>query len=561
MNNPLYTENFKNFFDTISIQVSSIEELLLHSDEAIKHVSDILHIGKITASLNAPSTIFDLSGIKKGTTFYTNPNGYDTDNIYEHPYKTGENGDALYTVYPTKGYIWSKEETEVINLILDCLYAFSGRARLVSLMNKAHITDSLTGLPNLRGLFKFAIPLVQRKIFHEYTCMYINIRNFKYINKYLGPREGDRLLMMYAHNVKKFTSEDEIFVRLGGDNFFAIIKNSSVDQFLKAVNPITLLATKDDQAIKYMAEARIGVYPITPDDTLDTAMEAATITYNLARNHSNDLHMWFNQEMLDTVMYSKMVSSSFHQALQNDEFIVYYQPKVLLADNSICGCEALVRWNKNNELISPAKFIPVLEQEGTICELDFYVLDKVCKDIRNWLDAGIEPICTSVNFSKHHLRNNNLHNDVQAILNKYNIDSKLIEIELTETSGYENLDSLITFFNSMKKIGITTSIDDFGSGYSSLNLLKDINVDVIKLDRTFFDINSTGEKERIVLKNITNMINELGILILAEGVETTEQAQFLKSINCHMVQGFLFDKPLPHDIFERKLINRASYNI
>lgn len=561
MSSHLFTDSFKNFFQTLATQVSSIEELTFHTNKAINYIAEYLHIGKVTASLNAPSTILDICGGNKTTTFYVNSNGFDTDNFYKHTYQTGENGQANYTAYPTKGYVWSKEETDDIILIFDCLYTFSGRARLVSLLNKATITDNLTGLPNLSGLIKFAQPLVQNKQFHEYTCMYINIRNFKFINRSVGSKQGDKLLMTYAQIVNNFLQEDEILARLGGDNFFAIIKNSSVDAFLESINPITLLATIDNKITKYTAESRIGVYPTTPNDTLDTAMEAAAITYNVARNYSNHPHMWFKHEMLDSVMHTKMVSSSFHSALQNDEFIVYYQPKISLSDNSICGCEALVRWFKNNGLIPPGQFIDILEQEGMICELDFYVLDRICRDIRAWIDAGIQPVCTSVNFSKHHLRNNNLHNDVMAVLSKYDIDTSLIEIELTETTGYEELNSLKTFFNKMKELGITTSIDDFGSGYSALNLLKDIDVDVVKLDRTFFGITSTGEKERVVIRNIVNMINELGMLILAEGVETTEQSEFLKSVNCHMAQGFLYDKPLPHNIFQNKLINKETYTI
>lgn len=252
----------------------------------------------------------------------------------------------------------------------------------------------------------------------------------------------------------------------------------------------------------------------------------------------------------------------FPKALEQEEFLVYYQPKVSLPENRLCGCEALVRWLREGKIVPPMEFLPVLEREGSICALDFYVFEKVCCDIRKWLDTGIEPVRISVNFSKVHLHNLQLAEDIIAVMEKYSVDSKYIEIELTETLSYENYQTLIKFVDAMKKKGIHTSIDDFGTGYSSLNLLKDLNVDIIKLDKSFLqNIEKRNKQDEIVIKNIVNMVKELDMEVIAEGVETFDQADFLRNINCCMAQGFLYDRPLPQKEFQKRLTGERTYAV
>ena len=252
----------------------------------------------------------------------------------------------------------------------------------------------------------------------------------------------------------------------------------------------------------------------------------------------------------------------FPKALENREFVVYYQPKVTLEDNCLCGCEALVRWFRDGVMVPPMQFIPVLEWEGSVCKLDFYVLDQVCRDVQEWMAKGIEPVRISVNFSKAHLHNPDLAKKILAVLQKYDVPSRYIEIELTEMSGYENYETLLDFVRTMHESGVSTSIDDFGTGYSSLNLLKDLNVDIIKLDKSFLNnMESRKKNDVIVIKNIIQMVNELDMEVIAEGVETMEQADFLRGMHCCMAQGFLFDRPLPHDDFEKRLNGDHVYSL
>ena len=264
--------------------------------------------------------------------------------------------------------------------------------------------------------------------------------------------------------------------------------------------------------------------------------------------------------MLDKTIKANEISSVFPDTLIREEFAVYYQPKVGLSDNSLCGCEALTRRIRNGKIISPADFIPVLEREGTICRLDFYVLDKVCADIKRWLDMGLVPVRVSTNFSKLHLHNEDFADRIIGIINKHGIDPSLIEVELTESSGYEDYEALAEFVRKMKSYGVSTSIDDFGTGYSSLNLLKDLDVDIIKLDKSFLDnLGDEKKSDEVVIRHIVNMVNELDMKVVAEGVETNVQADLLENFSCSMSQGYLFDKPLPCSEFEKRLRSGRVY--
>ena len=250
--------------------------------------------------------------------------------------------------------------------------------------------------------------------------------------------------------------------------------------------------------------------------------------------------------------------AAFPKAIQNREFKAFYQPKVSIDDYTMVGAEALVRWFQDDVFVSPGEFIPAFEQNDMVCQLDFYVLEQVCMDIREWLDQGMEPVRISVNFSRKHLTNKNLAEDIMNVINRYKIDSKYIEIELTETVDEEEAGLLIDFMNKMRKYSILMTIDDFGTGYSSLNMLRSFPVDVLKIDKSLVD--NMEESDHIILSNVVKMASELKMDVVAEGVETWEQVDYLKTVKCSVVQGFLFDRPMPKEQFEEK-IKSKTYKI
>lgn len=558
MGTNLCSREFKSFYHEIHGNIADAREMLLHIGERMPYIADMLYLGKCDAYLDAPSTLFSPQKINNSVTIFEHENGYSAQ-AYTKRFITGEKGNVSFTAYPQPDHVWTPAELDDIDFLLESIFVLSGRSRLMGLVKKAAIVDTMTGAPNTAGLTQFADALREKRQFQNYTGIFINIKNFKFINKTLGSKEANFTLKQLCIDAFSILDSDECFARLGGDNFFALIKDSSVDHFLKYFSEMTIsIGGNDPKTIKL--PFRMGIYSIQENDTTTEMMNGASIAINVARSSTADDYVWYTPAMQERVMHEKEISLSFRHALTEHEFVVYYQPKVKLNDDTLCGCEALVRWYRSGKLVPPMEFIPILEQEGSICDLDFYVLEQVCKDICKWIDAGIEPVCVSVNFSKIHLHDKELAQKIISIIDQYHVDSRYIEIELTEMSGHQDYNALVDFINIMKAHGIKTSIDDFGTGYSSLNLLKGLNVNIIKLDKSFLnDVEHRTDNEEIVIRHIIHLINELGMTVIAEGVETTEQAQFLRSAQCEMAQGFLYDRPMPENDFQQRLIHK-SYN-
>lgn len=558
-----FSDGFKKFFNAFKNNVFSAEEMINILRTEFPVLAEELSIGKLDLQLKAPQTVYEPDGKNDITELYCDSNGYNNTPFTETA-ETGEKGFAIGKAYPKVGYTWNDDEISSIKIVIQLIFMATGRSRLMGLMQKAIFTDNnVTGAPNHLGFLRFTGKIHSQGNLKNYDVLFLNLKNFKYINKVVGNRCGDEILKRYFLNVNKIIDKDEIFARLGGDNFIALVKKENTNEFIKLIYPLEVFIEHNGGVKTFDIFANIGAYSIEPNNNPDDIMNRSSIALNIARSHGQKDIIWFNPEMMQKTLHDKEISLVFPYALENQEFVVFYQPKVSLCNNSICGCEALVRWIKNDKIVSPMDFIPVLEREGTICKLDFYVLEKVCQDIHNWIQQGIEPVRVSANFSKIHLHNNQLAEQIISIIEKYNIDAKYIEIELTEMSGYEDYEALASFVARMKEKGINTSIDDFGTGYSSLNLLKDLNVDIIKLDKSFLNnIENTDSKSKtdeIVIKNIVNMVTELNMKVVAEGVETRQQADFLKNINCCMAQGYLFDRPLKHSDFVKRLVSDRVY--
>jgi EAL domain-containing protein (putative c-di-GMP-specific phosphodiesterase class I) len=252
----------------------------------------------------------------------------------------------------------------------------------------------------------------------------------------------------------------------------------------------------------------------------------------------------------------------FPDALRNEEFSVYYQPKVDIRTGEIIGAEALCRWFHEGEMISPDAFIPMLEETNDICKLDFYMLEHACRDIRRWMDEGRKVVRISVNLSRKHMINVNLLDNLLKIIDRHNVPHSCIEIELTETTtdvGFSDLKRVVT---GLQSVGIFTSVDDFGVGYSSLNLIRELPWNVIKVDKSFLPQgdNEMDDVSKIMFKHVIQMTTEMGIECIVEGVETVKQRAILEENNCCYAQGFLYDRPLPKNEFEERLI-QGPYSV
>ncbi len=239
-------------------------------------------------------------------------------------------------------------------------------------------------------------------------------------------------------------------------------------------------------------------------------------------------------------------------SIKNNEFIIYLQPKFDTLTEKIVGAEALIRKLKDGKIIMPNEFIPQYEKTGSIIRLDMYVLEEVCKLQKKWRKLNLPILPISINESRHHLKNKNHIQELQEIINRYETDTKLIELELTETTIVEDILLAKNAAISAKKLGFTLSMDDFGTGYSAFNILKDIEIDILKIDKTFFENLEKNKRAQIIIEAIVKMCKKLKIKTVAEGIETKEQVEFLKKIRCDIIQGYYFSKPITILEFERK---------
>ncbi|WP_418655249.1 putative bifunctional diguanylate cyclase/phosphodiesterase [Clostridioides difficile] len=358
-----------------------------------------------------------------------------------------------------------------------------------------------------------------------------------------------------SNTIASELKEDEIFARVSADHFVLLIKYKTDDDIKTRLNNIynkvQILSNPKINYYKLILDC--GIYKISKSDNdINTIMDRANTARKTIKGGHKNSFAFYDKEMHKKILKEKEIENSMVDALNNGEFIVYFQPKYSLSDYQIIGAEALVRWdNPQKGLIPPIEFIPVFERNGFIVNIDFYVFEEVCKKIREWMDEGQKVVPISVNLSRMHFVNSNFIEKFKLIVDKYKIPTRLIELELTETAVLDNIEGLLDTMNNLKEKGFVISMDDFGTGYSSLNLLKELPVDILKLDRAFFTEKDESNNEKIVISNVIKMAKELKMKVISEGVETISQVEFLKQIGCDMVQGYLFSKPMPVKEFEK----------
>ena len=268
---------------------------------------------------------------------------------------------------------------------------------------------------------------------------------------------------------------------------------------------------------------------------------------------SDSAVVFFDDKMVEEQMWLDWVNENQEKALENEEFLVYYQPKYDPKTRQMSGAEALIRWNSPAKgMVSPGRFIPIFETNGFITKIDHYMLTHVARDQRAWLDSGRKCVPVSVNVSRAHFIEEDLAEQIRDIVDEAGTPHDLIEIELTESAFFDDKNALITTIKKLKDYGFAISMDDFGSGYSSLNSLKEMPLDVLKLDADFFR-NDDGERGRIVVSEAINLAKKLSMRTVAEGVEEKDQVDFLAEEGCDLIQGFYFAKPMPKEEYEEKL--------
>lgn len=451
---------------------------------------------------------------------------------------------------------WSQQEKNKLQVLAKMLFVYNGRTRIAKMAEYLLYYDRELKIYNLTYFRKHADEMIAQNRIGEFTACHFDLDHFSNVNQQVGKERGNQIMFSFIRKLYElFTNtEEEMVCRVGGDVFIAIFYHQHTDAVKKFLEG-TEISIDASIRTTILITASAGFYTIpSVCRSSSDIVDRVTMANNVAKNLVTESSVFYNEALLQHINDVTMVQNLFPDALKKEEFLVYYQPKVYLKNYELIGAEALCRWQHESEIIPPGRFIPILEQSKAICALDFYMLDHVCRDIRSWLDEGRKVVRVSVNLSRCHFGNVNLLNDILNTIDRHNVPHQYIEIELTETTTDVSFKDLKEIVFGLQAHGISTAVDDFGTGYSSLNLVRELPWNMIKIDKSFLEINENApEQNRVMLKHIIAMSQEMGITSIVEGVETIEHVKMLKENNCFLAQGFCFDRPLPKNIFENRL--------
>ncbi len=549
--------DYKEYSEAMDCFLFQMEQIHshVHPDiaKALKRLCEFLRIARVEACLYENAKALEM---RRGecACFYLDGEADEERSIVYC--ETAENGSvATYQFCPCVGNKdWTELEQEKIALIAKVLFVYNGRSRVLKLVEKLINKDPVLDIYNLPYFMKTCKKYIEAGECGKYAACYFNLRRFANVNQQLGREDATKIMTSFIEGLQSHLVEDEMVCRIGGDNFIVLFRKDKFDficEYLKGQG----MVYDERTGGKVFISATAGYYLIPENiDSEEDIMDNVSIAYNQAKNIAREPFVVYSEELAEHIKEGKKLEEMFPEALANEEFEAYYQPKVALKDYTLAGAEALCRWFHDGQMVMPGKFIPVFERTKAITALDFYMLERVCKDMRQWMDEGKKIVKISVNFSRRHLGDINLVEHILEIVDRYQVPHEYIEIELTETTTDVDFQDLRKIVVGLQNAGFHASVDDFGTGYSSLNLIKELPWNVLKIDRSLLEPIATGEQNgSILLGHVISMAQEMGLECLVEGVETAEQVKFLKKHNCYLVQGFFFDRPLPKAEFEKRL--------
>lgn len=431
----------------------------------------------------------------------------------------------------------------------------------IGLMIREHVrnVDKLTRLMTINAFKKKAAKILTDCPEQAYIIIKLDIRNFKLINRIYGFDTGNNVIKNMASALKEVSKSDNyLLARLSIDNFILMLPYHNKGDILKLrdqfiINFRRLMGAEFIDNVDFPTGQYIAFIENRENDRIDDIYEKVNFAHQIAKQSDLNLIVDYDEALEKNAIYQKDLEDRMQLALKNEEFRLFIQPKYCLKQNCVCSGEALIRWiEKDGSILSPNEFIPLFEKNGFIVSLDKFMFEQVVKMLRNLMDEQKEVYPISVNFSRLHLNNENLVQELCEIADKYRVPHHLLEIELTESIVFDNIEIIIFLIDQLHENGFTISIDDFGAGYSSLSLLKDVKVDVVKLDKSFFSTIRREKRSDVVISNILRMTRELGIKTVAEGIETQDYVDFLRESDCDMIQGYYYSKPISQDEYEEK---------
>lgn len=426
-------------------------------------------------------------------------------------------------------------------------------------MDKLHqerylsIHDKLTGLLNQDGFYEKARSVLANYPDETYLLIATDVDNFKLINDLFGRETGDDLLARVANSIKQNGKEDEIFGRLGSDRFVLLMKKADYDEqrFIQYPDSVAYI----QQNLMYPVNFHIGVYEVEDISMPISVMcDRALMALKTIKGDIQQKIAYYNSNLRKSIVREQQLVGEFFSALASEQFQIYLQPQVAV-DGNVYGAEALVRWKHPKEgILKPDEFIPIFEKKGLITDLDNFIWNEAAQKLKNWKERGLNNMYISVNISPRDFVYTDIYKTFTDIVRKYEIEPKNLKLEITESGILMNFEKTLALIKKLKEFGFLIEMDDFGSGYSSLNLLKDVPFDILKIDMAFLRATDNQERSMQILHSIISMSKRLNMPVITEGVETKQQVEFLKDMGTDYYQGFYFARPMPVSEFESNYI-------
>lgn len=527
-------------------------------NKILEPICKFLRISRISSAVF--DSTCDSAIIKSAPHIYYDDGNADSTRVLKFTENNVRACKANYSFMQSKsGQDWSDEEVQQIEAFEKLIYTFCDRSYASTIAKDLSMFDNDLMIYPLTFFLATVKNLIRQGRIGEFGGVYFNIKHFSSINDRFGRDCATNIMKLFIHGILEKILYEECICRVGGDNFVVLFKKDNLNiikNYLSGM-PITF---NDGETVTVTTTAGYYMIPEATESATDV-MDRISTAYQLAKSVYKRPFLFYDDEIMQHQTHVKEIEMMFPSAIENEEFKVFYQPKTQLNNYQLAGAEALCRWFRNGKVISPGEFIPVLEGSKAICTLDFYMLDHVCRDIRRWLDEGREAVKVSVNLSRLHLGDEDLLESILRIIDKYKVPHHFIEIELTETTTDVDYKELKKVVYGLREQDISTSVDDFGVGYSSLNLIREMPWNVLKIDKSFLptqeEENNDPSKVKM-LRHIITMSQDLGLECIVEGVETAEQVKLLKDCKCYLAQGFYFDRPLPVKEFEQNLESAAG---
>ena len=414
--------------------------------------------------------------------------------------------------------------------------------------------DALTHLYNREGFFLCAGEMIDRHAPGYYLLASFDVDNFKVINDQYGSDKGDEVLCRIAEIIKSAIEPiGGICCRFGGDTFAALYPRDAFHS--EALVNMRRRLSRPDESIQPIAFS-IGIYPVDdPSMSLSAMYDRAAIARQTTKGHYDAHIAWYDDAMRERILRQQQIVTRMRGALRDEEFEAWFQPQYNHATGALIGAEALVRWRdaQSGMIVPPGDFIPVFERNGFIYEMDKYIWERACAFLRKWLDNGFNPLPVSVNISRQDFFHEDFFDALTGLMEKYAIPVSLLRLEITESAFSTSTQQIVAAVKRLVAFGFEVEIDDFGSGYSSLNTLKDVPASILKLDMRFLESAEDSQRGGNILQSVVRMSKWLGMSVIAEGVETKAQADYLKSIGCLYVQGYYYARPMPGNEYEALL--------